>query len=135
MTILDGKIASTAIKELLKKEVDAINNNNKRPPHLAAILVGNNGASETYVASKVKQCAEIGFQSTLIRLEADVAEDILLLKIEALNNDLTVDGILVQLPLPKHINEQKVIESIDPAKDVDGFHPSSAGKLVQGLPT
>jgi methylenetetrahydrofolate dehydrogenase (NADP+)/methenyltetrahydrofolate cyclohydrolase len=135
MTILDGKIASNAIKESLKKEVDAINNNNKRPPHLAAILVGNNGASETYVASKVKQCGEIGFQSTLIRLEADVAEDILLLKIEALNNDPAVDGILVQLPLPKHINEQKVIESIDPAKDVDGFHPSSAGKLVQGLPT
>lgn len=135
MTILDGKIASLAIKESLKKEVDEIGNNNKRPPHLAAILVGNNGASETYVASKVKQCAEIGFQSTLIRLETDVAEDILLLKIEALNNDPTVDGILVQLPLPKHINEQKVIESIDPAKDVDGFHPSSAGKLVQGLPT
>ena len=135
MIILDGKIASSAIKELLKKEVGAIINNNKRPPHLAAILVGNNGASETYVASKVKQCAEIGFQSTLIRLEADVAEDILLLKIEALNNDSTVDGILVQLPLPKHINAQKVIESIDPAKDVDGFHPSSAGKLVQGLPT
>ena len=135
MIILDGKIASSAIKELLKKEVGAIINNSKRPPHLAAILVGNNGASETYVASKVKQCAEIGFQSTLIRLEADVAEDILLLKIEALNNDSTVDGILVQLPLPKHINAQKVIESIDPAKDVDGFHPSSAGKLVQGLPT
>ena len=135
MIILDGKIASSAIKESLKKEVGAIINNNKRPPHLAAILVGNNGASETYVASKVKQCAEIGFQSTLIRLEADVAEDILLLKIEALNNDSTVDGILVQLPLPKHINAQKVIESIDPAKDVDGFHPSSAGKLVQGLPT
>ena len=135
MIILDGKIASSAIKELLKKEVGAIINNNKRPPHLAAILVGNNGASETYVANKVKQCAEIGFQSTLIRLEADVAEDILLLKIEALNNDSTVDGILVQLPLPKHINAQKVIESIDPAKDVDGFHPSSAGKLVQGLPT
>jgi len=135
MIILDGKIASSAIKESLKKEVGAIINNNKRPPHLAAILVGNNGASETYVASKVKQCAEIGFQSTLIRLEADVAEDILLLKIEALNNDSTVDGILVQLPLPKYINAQKVIESIDPAKDVDGFHPSSAGKLVQGLPT
>ena len=135
MIILDGKIASSAIKESLKKEVGAIINNSKRPPHLAAILVGNNGASETYVASKVKQCAEIGFQSTLIRLEADVAEDILLLKIEALNNDSTVDGILVQLPLPKHINAQKVIESIDPAKDVDGFHPSSAGKLVQGLPT
>src|SRR5215813_12280070 len=116
MLILDGKIASAAIKESLKSEMNEIKNQNKRPPHLAAILVGNNGASETYVASKVKQCAEIGFQSTLIRLEADVEEDILLLKIEELNNDPTVDGILVQLPLPKHINEQQIIESIDPAK-------------------
>jgi methylenetetrahydrofolate dehydrogenase (NADP+)/methenyltetrahydrofolate cyclohydrolase len=135
MTILDGKIASAAIKELLKKEVEIITNSSKRAPHLAAILVGNNGASETYVASKVKQCAEIGFQSTLVRLEADTLESILLQKIEALNTDKTVDGILVQLPLPKHINEQKVIEAIDPQKDVDGFHPVSAGKLVQGLPT
>lgn len=135
MIILDGKIASSAIKESLKKEVQELTDNNKRPPHLAAILVGNNGASETYVASKVKQCGEIGFQSTLIRLDADVEENVLLLEIEKLNNDPSVDGILVQLPLPKHINEQKIIEAIAPEKDVDGFHPSSAGKLVQGLPT
>lgn len=135
MTILDGKIASAAIKESLKKDVETLTNNGKRPPHLAAILIGTNGASETYVASKVKQCGEIGFQSTLVRFEADTTEDTLLQKIEALNNDTTVDGILVQLPLPKHINEQKVIEAISPEKDVDGFHPVSAGKLVQGLPT
>lgn len=135
MTILDGKIASAAIKESLKKDVETLTNNGKRPPHLAAILIGTNGASETYVASKVKQCGEIGFQSTLVRFEADTTEDTLLQKIEELNNDATVDGILVQLPLPKHINEQKVIEAISPEKDVDGFHPVSAGKLVQGLPT
>lgn len=135
MIILDGKVASAAIKESLKKEVDKLAIDGKRAPHLAAILIGNNGASETYVASKVKQCAEIGFQSTLIRLETGIAESILLEKINALNNDATVDGILVQLPLPKHINEQKVIEAISPEKDVDGFHPASAGKLVQGLPT
>ena len=135
MTILDGKIASVAIKESLKKDVETLTNNGKRPPHLAAILIGTNGASETYVASKVKQCGEIGFQSTLVRFEADTTEDTLLQKIEVLNNDATVDGILVQLPLPKHINEQKVIEAISPEKDVDGFHPVSAGKLVQGLPT
>lgn len=135
MIILDGKIASAAIKESLKKEVDILTSEGKRSPHLAAILIGNNGASETYVASKVKQCGEIGFQSTLIRFDTNIAENILLEKIEALNNDTTVDGILVQLPLPKHINEQKVIEAIAPEKDVDGFHPASAGKLVQGLPT
>jgi len=100
-----------------------------------AILVGSNGASETYVASKVKNCEEIGFQSTLVRFENTVAESILLDSIHAFNNDPNVDGILVQLPLPKHISEQKIIEAIDPSKDVDGFHPSSAGKLVQGLPS
>jgi len=135
MLILDGKIASAAIKERLKKEVEIITGSGKRPPHLAAILVGNNGASETYVASKVKQCAEIGFVSTLIRWEETVSEEILLKHIHDLNTNDSVDGILVQLPLPKHITEQKVIEAIHPAKDVDGFHPVSAGKLVQGLPT
>jgi methylenetetrahydrofolate dehydrogenase (NADP+)/methenyltetrahydrofolate cyclohydrolase len=107
----------------------------KRPPHLAAVLVGNNGASETYVASKVKNCEEIGFASSLIRFNNDVEESVLLEAIANLNADNTVDGILVQLPLPKHISEQKLIEAIDPAKDVDGFHPSSVGKLVQGLST
>jgi methylenetetrahydrofolate dehydrogenase (NADP+)/methenyltetrahydrofolate cyclohydrolase len=135
MLILDGKIASAAIKELLKNEVDEIIKNGKRVPHLAAILVGNNGASETYVASKVKNCAEIGFESTLLRLDENISEEVLLQKIEDLNNNAFVDGILVQLPLPKQINEQKIIEAIHPSKDVDGFHPISAGKLVQGLPT
>jgi len=135
MLILDGKVASAAIKESLKKEVEKIANNRKRPPHLAAILVGTNGASETYVASKVKNCAEIGFQSTLIRFDENISEEVLLQKIEELNNNDAVDGILVQLPLPKQIDEQKIIEAIHPSKDVDGFHPISAGRLVQGLPT
>ena len=135
MLLLDGKIASQAVKEQIKQQVDSLIAEGKRKPHLAAILVGNNGASETYVASKIKTCAEIGFESTLVRLDSDVDESVLLNKIADLNNDDTVDGILVQLPLPKQINEQKVIEAINPAKDVDGFHPVSVGKLVQGLPT
>src|SRR6476619_2341614 len=127
MLILDGKIASSAIKESLKKQADEIKSNNKRTPHLAAILVGNNGASETYVASKVKNCTEIGFGSTLIRLGEDISEAGLLQEIEKLNTDDAIDGILVQLPLPKHISEQKVTEAVNPLKDVDGFHPVSAG--------
>ena len=106
-----------------------------RPPHLAAILLGNNGASETYVASKVKNCAEIGFHSTLIRLEDTVSENELLNQIHTLNENPSIDGILVQLPLPKHITEQNIIEAVHPDKDVDGFHPVNAGKLVQGLPS
>src|SRR5581483_3896692 len=125
MLILDGKIASAAIKESLKKKVEEIKLNNKRAPHLAAILVGNNGASETYVASKVKNCAEIGFESTLVRFDDAITEDTLLNAIADLNKNDSIDGILVQLPLPKHINEQKVIEAVDPSKDVDGFHPVS----------
>ena len=135
MKILDGKIAAAAVKEVLKKEVIELLSNGKRKPHLVAILIGNNGASETYVASKVKNCEEVGFLSSLIRFELDTTEDELLTKITQLNNDDTIDGILVQLPLPKHISEAKVIEAISPAKDVDGFHPISVGKLVQGLPT
>ena len=135
MLLLDGKAASAAVKKEIQSETEAILTSGKRAPHLAAILVGSNGASETYVASKVKNCEEVGFQSTLIRLESDVSESVLLEAIASLNNNPEVDGILVQLPLPKQISEQKVIEAIDPTKDVDGFHPSSAGKLVQGLPT
>lgn len=135
MILLDGKIASQAIKEQLKTATQAILNTGKRPPHLAAILVGNDGASETYVASKVKNCEETGFLSTLIRLSSDVTEGELLEKISQLNSDDNVDGILVQLPLPRHIRESVIIQAINPAKDVDGFHPISAGKLVQGLPT
>ena len=135
MMVLDGKIASAAVKQELLEQTQLISKSGKRAPHLVAILVGSNGASETYVASKVKNCEEIGFQSTLVRFENTVAESILLDSIHAFNNDPNVDGILVQLPLPKHISEQKIIEAIDPSKDVDGFHPSSAGKLVQGLPS
>jgi len=135
MLVLDGKIAAAAVKASLQKQTAAIAANGKRAPHLAAILVGNNGASETYVASKVKNCEETGFLSSLIRFDEHVSEDILLETIQKLNNDNTVDGILVQLPLPKHISDQKVIEAIDPKKDVDGFHPVNVGKLVQGLET
>ena len=135
MILLDGKVASAAVKETIKKETVVLLETNKRSPHLAAILVGNNGASETYVASKVKNCEEVGFKSSLIRFDSTINEEILLEKIIELNNDTSIDGILVQLPLPKHISEAKVIETIAPSKDVDGFHPINAGKLVQGLPT
>lgn len=135
MLLLDGKIAAQAIKETLSAQTRKLTEAGKRRPHLAAILVGSNGASETYVASKVKNCEETGFASTLVRLENEVSESVLLENIQTLNNDPAIDGILVQLPLPKHISEQKVIEAIDPSKDVDGFHPTSAGRLVQGLPT
>jgi methylenetetrahydrofolate dehydrogenase (NADP+)/methenyltetrahydrofolate cyclohydrolase len=135
MTILDGKIASQSVKVKLKQEVQQLISQGKRAPHLAAILVGSNGASETYVASKVKNCEEIGFKSSLIRFDENIEESVLLLEIESLNNNEGVDGILVQLPLPKHISESKVIEAISPEKDVDGFHPVSVGKLVQGLET
>ncbi|MFA9206258.1 MAG: bifunctional 5,10-methylenetetrahydrofolate dehydrogenase/5,10-methenyltetrahydrofolate cyclohydrolase [Burkholderiaceae bacterium] len=135
MLVLDGKIAAAAVKATLLEQTQALKAAGKRMPHLAAILVGNNGASETYVASKVKNCEETGFGSSLYRMEADVEEAILLAKIAELNQDPTCDGILVQLPLPKHIKESNVIEAIDPAKDVDGFHPVNVGRLVQGLNT
>jgi methylenetetrahydrofolate dehydrogenase (NADP+)/methenyltetrahydrofolate cyclohydrolase len=117
------------------EQTQALKAAGKRMPHLAAILVGNNGASETYVASKVKNCEETGFGSSLYRMEADVEEAVLLAKIAELNQDPNCDGILVQLPLPKHIKESNIIEAIDPAKDVDGFHPVNVGRLVQGLNT
>lgn len=134
MEILDGKKAAQAIKDDLKIDVAQLAAEGKKIPHLAAILVGNNGASETYVGAKVKACEEVGFKSTLIRFEADVPAVKLLEKIQDLNNDPDVDGILVQLPLPKHIKESDVINAIDPDKDVDGFHPVNIGKMVQGLP-
>ena len=134
MQILDGKLVSQAVKDELKSKVDIRKSHGLKLPHLAAILVGSNGASETYVASKVKSCAEIGYTSTLIRLEENITEQDLLFKISELNEDFDVDGILVQLPLPKHISEQKVIEEISARKDVDGFHPESVGRMVQGLP-
>ncbi len=135
MQILDGKITSKAIFDELKIKVAQLATEGKKIPHLAAVLVGNNGASETYVAAKVKACNEIGFKSSLFRLEEDISENKLLGIVEELNNDPEIDGILVQLPLPKHISDEKVIESIHPSKDVDGFHPVSVGRMVQGLPT
>jgi methylenetetrahydrofolate dehydrogenase (NADP+)/methenyltetrahydrofolate cyclohydrolase len=135
MEILDGKKVSQAVKDQLKIDVAQLFTEGKKVPHLAAILVGNDGASETYVASKVKSCEEVGFKSTLIRFESDISEHLLLEKIHELNQDPDVDGILVQLPLPKHISDDLVINTIDPDKDVDGFHPVSVGRMVQGLPT
>jgi methylenetetrahydrofolate dehydrogenase (NADP+)/methenyltetrahydrofolate cyclohydrolase len=135
MKILDGQLVSQATKDELKIKVAQLIAEGKKVPHLAAVLVGNNGASETYVGSKVRTCEEIGFHSTLIRLEDTITEYKLLETIEKLNDDPDVDGILVQLPLPKHISDEKVINAIDPSKDVDGFHPVSVGKMVQGLPT
>ncbi|HEX7848069.1 MAG TPA: tetrahydrofolate dehydrogenase/cyclohydrolase catalytic domain-containing protein [Chitinophagaceae bacterium] len=135
MQILDGKKASQAIRDELKIEVAQLAAEGKKVPHLAAILVGNNGASETYVNAKVKACEEVGFKSTLIRLEDSISENDLLLQIDDLNTDPDVDGILVQLPLPKHISDEKVINAIDADKDVDGFHPISVGKMVLGTPT
>jgi methylenetetrahydrofolate dehydrogenase (NADP+)/methenyltetrahydrofolate cyclohydrolase len=134
MQILDGKLVSAGIQESLKLDVAALKAEGKKTPHLAAVLVGNNGASETYVNAKVKSCAAIGYKSTLLKLEDSVTEIKLLSLIEELNADPDVDGILVQLPLPKHISEEKIIMAIHPEKDVDGFHPVNAGKLVQGTP-
>ncbi|MFN9492722.1 MAG: bifunctional 5,10-methylenetetrahydrofolate dehydrogenase/5,10-methenyltetrahydrofolate cyclohydrolase [Chitinophagaceae bacterium] len=135
MKLLDGKLVSQAVKDDLKTKTSQLREKGGKIPHLAAILVGNNGASETYVASKVKSCEEIGFRSTLTRLEEQVSEAELLQHIKQLNDDADVDGILVQLPLPKHISEQKVIDTIAAEKDVDGFHPVSVGRMVQGLPS
>ena len=135
MQILDGNLVSQATKDELKIKVAQLVTEGKKIPHLAAVLVGTNGASETYVASKVRTCEEIGFKSSLVRLEETISEYKLLGIIEVLNNDPDVDGILVQLPLPKHISDEKVINTIDVSKDVDGFHPVSVGKMVQGLPT
>ncbi len=135
MQILDGKIVSQAVKDALKIKTEALKNSGKKTPHLAAILIGNNGASETYVANKVKSCEEVGFKSSLIRLPDTISEAELVAAIEQLNTDVDVDGILVQLPLPKQISEAKIINLINPDKDVDGFHPISVGKMVQGLPT
>lgn len=135
MQILDGKKAAQAIKDELKIDVAQLATEGKKIPHLAAILVGKNGASETYVAAKVKACEEVGFKSTLIRFDEDETAIKVLDKIDELNNDPDVDGILVQLPLPKHFSDEQVINAIDPDKDVDGFHPVSVGRMVLGAPT
>jgi methylenetetrahydrofolate dehydrogenase (NADP+)/methenyltetrahydrofolate cyclohydrolase len=134
MQILDGKKLAQTIKQEIAAKVKEIKLDEGKIPHLAAVLVGNDGASETYVASKVKSCEEVGFKSTLIRLPSDVTEQALLAEIHMLNNDDDVDGFIVQLPLPRHINEQRIVQTINPDKDVDGFHPVNVGKMVQNLP-
>ena len=133
MTLIDGKATSEQIKQEIAAEVAARISQGEKRPHLAAILVGHDGGSETYVANKVKACEVCGFKSTLIRYEDDVTEDVLLQKIDELNNDEDVDGFIVQLPLPRHINEQHIIEAIDYRKDVDGFHPVNVGRMSIGL--
>ena len=135
MKILDGKQVSNQIKDELTQKVAQIKADGKRPPHLAAVLVGNDGASLTYVGSKVRSCEKIGFDSTLIRLEETISEEELLDQIEKLNNDETLDGFIVQLPLPKHIDEEKILMAIDPDKDVDGFHPTNFGKMALEMET
>jgi methylenetetrahydrofolate dehydrogenase (NADP+)/methenyltetrahydrofolate cyclohydrolase len=132
MKILDGKLAAQAVKEKLKIAVEKLKAEGKKVPHLAAILIGDNGASATYVAAKVKACEETGFISTLLRYDSSITATQLLEKITELNKNSAIDGILVQLPLPAHIAEEEVIKAIDPAKDVDGFHPVNLGKMVQG---
>ena len=135
MQILDGKFVADAVKDAIKARTISFKNSTGIIPHLAAILIGNNGASETYVANKIKSCAEVGFKSSLLRFDAEVTQHEIIHTLNKLNDDPGVHGILVQLPLPKHFNESSVINAIDPRKDVDGFHPMSIGKMVQGLDT
>ena len=130
MDILDGKKLSQQIKEEIKQTVSLRKVKGQKTPHLAAVLVGNDGASLTYVGSKVRSCEQVGFKSTLIRLESSITEQALLAKIKELNNDDTLDGYIVQLPLPKHIDEEKILLAVDPKKDVDGFHPSNFGRMA-----
>lgn len=134
MQIIDGKQTAADIKKEIAAEVAEMVAAGKRRPHLAAILVGHDGGSETYVTNKVKSCAECGFESTLLRFEDDITEEQLLAEVEKLNNNPEIDGFIVQLPLPRHIDEQRVIEAVNPEKDVDGFHPVNVGKLSIGLP-
>ncbi len=135
MILLDGKKTSTDIKNEIAVEVAELKKSGKKVPHLAAIIVGDNGASITYVNAKVKACEKVGFESSLIRMPKETTEEELLNKIHELNTDDNVDGFIVQLPLPDHIDEQKVIMAVDPDKDVDGFHPTNVGKLTLNLPT
>lgn len=135
MELLDGKKISNDIKDEIAAEVAAMKERGERAPHLAAVLVGNDGASLTYVGAKVRSCERVGFDSTLVKYESDVAESELLAKIDELNNDDAIDGFIVQLPLPDHIDEQKVIMAIDPSKDVDGFHPTNFGKMALDMET
>jgi len=135
MILLDGKKTAADIKEEIALEVSALKDQGHKTPHLAAIIVGNNGASVTYVNAKVKACERVGFESTLLRLSEDISEEELLNEIAVLNVDNDIDGFIVQLPLPKHIDEQKVLMAVEPDKDVDGFHPTNVGKMALNLPT
>jgi methylenetetrahydrofolate dehydrogenase (NADP+)/methenyltetrahydrofolate cyclohydrolase len=135
MTILDGKKTSNDIKDEIAHEVNSIISNGDRPPHLAAVIVGNDGASLTYVGSKVRACEKVGFDSTLVSLDDSISEQELLDKVYELNNDKKIDGYIVQLPLPEHIDTQKVLLAVDPKKDVDGFHPVNFGRMALNLPT
>ncbi len=135
MNLIEGKKIATALKEEMAIEVAELVKNGYKKPHLAAVLVGNDGGSETYVGHKIKACEQIGLKSTLVRLPATATEEELLAEVDKLNKNEDIDGFIVQLPLPSHITEDKIIEAIDPEKDVDGFHPVSIGRMVQGLPT
>ncbi|MGB1500428.1 MAG: bifunctional methylenetetrahydrofolate dehydrogenase/methenyltetrahydrofolate cyclohydrolase FolD [Flavobacteriaceae bacterium] len=135
MILLDGKKTSSDIKDEITQEVSQLKKEGKKIPHLAAIIVGNNGASRTYVGAKVKACNRVGFLSTLVELPEETSEAALLSKITELNNNKDIDGFIVQLPLPKHIDEQKILMAVDPHKDVDGFHPTNVGKMALNLPT
>lgn len=132
MQLIDGKLTAQAVKQEIAEEVKKLRAAGKKQPHLAAVLVGNDGGSETYVAAKIKACEEVGFASSLVRFDASVSERELLAAVDRLNKDADVDGFIVQLPLPKHISEEKVTEAIDPAKDVDGFHPQNLGRMITG---
>ncbi len=134
MKLIDGKKIATEIKQEIAQQVKQMLDKEERPPHLAALLVGNDPASETYVASKEKACKEVGFDSSIYKFERDISEKELLETVEFLNNDPDIDGFIVQLPLPDHIDEQKVIQTISPRKDVDGFHPENVGRMTIGLP-
>ena len=135
MKLIEGKVVAARLKEEMSLELAELKKQGYKTPHLAAVLVGNDGGSETYVAHKIKACEQVGLNSTLIRLPDTASEEALLQKVDELNRDNDIDGFIVQLPLPSHISEHKIIEAIDPEKDVDGFHPVSIGRMVQGLPT
>lgn len=134
MTIIDGNLVSQQIKSEIKEQVDAMLRDGKKRPHLAAILVGSDGASQTYVGHKVKSCEQVGFASTLLRFDADISEESLIQEIQSLNANDEIDGFIVQLPLPKHINADTILLHIDPRKDVDGFHPVNFGRMCLNLP-
>lgn len=135
MQLLDGKLTSAQIKDEIAAEVKEMLSRGKRRPHLAAVLVGNDGGSETYVSAKIKACESVGFASTLVRFDSNVTEEELLEAVDKLNKDPEIDGFIVQLPLPVHISEEKVTEAINPAKDVDGFHPQNLGRMITGADT